>query len=67
MTMAIHAPNGTLLEVLGKGEEGEEQLNPKDNLEGEEGNHDGCGGPPPHRGGQCSRGGMGGACRHGGM
>ena len=55
--MAICTPNGTLLEVLGKGAE---EQNPKDNLEGEDGDCNECGGPPPHRGGHGGRGGIGG-------
>ena len=40
--MAQYAPDGTLLEVLDEGEEGEEQQNPKGTPPGE-GDHGGAG------------------------
>ena len=59
MAKAICTPDGTLLEVLGEGQEGEEQQNPEDNPEGEDRNCDGHGGPLPHRGSHSGRGGIG--------
>ena len=71
--MAQYAPDGTLLEVLDEGEEGEEQQNPESALQGEEedcggagnGQGNGCSGPPYHMRGHSGQGVPGGARQHG--
>ena len=60
--MAKYTPDGTLLEVLGKGEEGEEQEDPKDPAQGEE-----DGASSGHSSGCSGRHGSSGACRCGGI